>query len=111
MSQIVQVTTVTPSRGDAVGIARRLVEKRLAACAQVAGPITSIYWWKGSMEEAEEWVCVAKTRGELIPQVEQAIREIHPYQVPEILATPVVAGASSYLAWVVAETQTPAGSE
>ncbi len=100
----IQVITTTALREEAERIARELVEARLAACAQILGPITSTYRWQGKIETSEEWQCWIKTRGELFEQVEQAIRRIHPYEVPEILAVPVVAGSASYLAWLEAET-------
>ena len=96
--------TTTALREEAERIARELVEARLAACVQIVGPITSTYRWQGRIETGEEWQCWAKTRGELFARVEEAIRRIHPYEVPEILAVPVVAGSASYLAWLDAET-------
>ena len=72
---------------------------------QIVGPITSTYRWQGKIETGEEWQCWAKTRGELFARVEEAIRRIHPYEVPEILAVPVVAGSARYLAWLEAEIE------
>jgi periplasmic divalent cation tolerance protein len=100
----VQVVTTTALREEAERIARELVEARLAACVQIVGPILSTYRWQGKIETGEEWQCWAKTRGELFARVEEAIRRIHPYEVPEIIAVPVVAGSAKYLAWVNAET-------
>jgi periplasmic divalent cation tolerance protein len=71
---------------------------------QIVGPITSTYRWQGKIETSEEWQCWAKSRGELYAQIEQAIRRLHPYEVPEILAVPVVAGSDSYLKWLREET-------
>jgi periplasmic divalent cation tolerance protein len=101
----IQVVTTTARREEAQRIARELVEKRLAACAQVSGPITSIYRWQGKIETDEEWQCWCKTRGEFFAQVEAAIRAIHPYEVPEILAVPIVAGSERYLAWLDEQTR------
>ncbi len=100
----IQVVTTTALRDEAERIARELVEARLAACAQIVGPILSTYRWQGKIETGEEWQCWAKTRGELFARVEDAIRRIHRYEVPEILAVPVVAGSASYLAWLDTET-------
>jgi periplasmic divalent cation tolerance protein len=100
MPQYIQVVTTVERREDAQRIAQALVEQRLAACVQVLGPITSTYRWHGQIETAQEWQCWAKTRGELFNEVEQAIRAIHPYEVPEILATAVLAGNAGYLAWL-----------
>ena len=105
MSEFIQVMTAIGSRDDAQKIAEATVGKRLAACAQVIGPITSTYWWQGAMEAAEEWLCLVKTRKDLYKELEQAIREAHPYDEPEILAIPVVAGSQGYLAWVEREVR------
>jgi len=100
MPESVQVLTTVEKREEAETIARSLVEKRLAACVQIIGPITSTYRWKGEIETAEEWQCLVKTRRELYPQVERAIRRLHSYEVPEIIATPIVAGSADYLEWL-----------
>jgi periplasmic divalent cation tolerance protein len=105
MPDYLQVVTTTANRQDAERIARALVEQRLAACVQIVGPITSTYRWKGEIETSEEWQCWAKSRGELFERIEQAIRHLHPYEVPEILAVPVVAGSEKYLAWLWEETE------
>jgi periplasmic divalent cation tolerance protein len=105
VSPYIQVVTTTARREEAERIARELVERRLAACAQIVGPITSIYRWQGKIETDEEWQCWCKTRGELFARVEEAIRGMHPYEVPEILAMPVAAGSERYLAWLEEQTQ------
>ena len=100
MTEYIQVFTTTDKREDADKIAEEVVERRLAACAQVVGPITSTYWWKDNVEKAEEWLCFMKSTKELYEELENAISGIHPYEVPEILAVPVVAGIRSYLEWL-----------
>src|SRR5215472_10899910 len=105
MPEFIQVMTAIGSRDEAQKIAEATVGGRLAACAQVIGPITSTYWWQGAMEIAEEWLCLVKTRKDLYKELEQAIREAHPYDEPEILAIPVVAGSQGYLAWVEREVR------
>jgi periplasmic divalent cation tolerance protein len=110
MPEHVQIFTTTASREDAERIARTLVEERLAACVQVLGPIASTYRWQGAIETSQEWLCLAKSRGELYDAIEKAIRRIHPYQVPEILAVPVVAGSGDYLAWLDKEVKGAAGN-
>jgi len=100
MVDCVQVMTTTARREDAQRIAGALVEGRLAGCVQILGPITSTYRWQGAVETSEEWLCLVKSRRELYPQIEEAIRRLHPYDVPEILAVPVVAGSASYVAWL-----------
>lgn len=100
MATYVQVLTAIDTQEHAQELARTAVEARLAACAQVIGPITSTYWWQGRMETAEEFLCLMKTTSERYPELERAIRKAHPYQVPEILAIPVTAGLREYLAWL-----------
>ena len=100
MTNYVQVVTTTETKADAQAIANAVVEKRLAGCVQVIGPITSTYWWQEKIETAEEWLCVIKSRQDLYERLEKAIQEIHPYEVPEILATPVTEGSKSYLTWL-----------
>lgn len=104
MSDYLQVVTTTPTKEDARRIADRLVEKRLAACVQIVGPIASVYRWRGKIESTEEWQCHVKTRGALREAVEREIRANHPYEVPEIAALPVVAGNADYLAWIDEQT-------
>ncbi len=108
MISAIQVITTTSTRENALDIARALVDRRLAACVQIVGPIASVYRWQGKVEESAEWQCVIKTRIDLFPALEGAIRALHPYQVPEILATPVVAGGGDYLGWMDGELS-PAG--
>lgn len=104
MAEYIQVSTTTDKKEDAERISREIVEKRLAACVQISGPVTSVYRWKDNMEETEEWLLIMKTGKELYPELEEAIKKIHPYETPEILAVPVVAGSKSYLDWVDRET-------
>lgn len=104
MPELLLVLTTTPDRSKAQEIASRLVEAHLAACVQVRGPVHSTYRWEGKIEQAEEWQCQAKCVREVYPQVEAAIRELHPYEVPEIVAVPVVAGYEAYLGWVKQES-------
>jgi len=99
----IQVLTATASRDDAQRIATALVEQRLAACVQVIGPIASTYWWQGRVEQAEEWLCLIKSRRALYAELEQAIRARHPYETPEIMAVPVVAASQPYLHWLSQE--------
>jgi len=103
MTECIQVFTTTSKKTEARKIAKALVKRRLAACVQVLGPITSTYRWQGKIESSDEWLCLIKSTTELYPQLERAIRELHPYEVPEILAVPVVAGYQGYLDWLAAE--------
>ncbi len=100
MSDYVQVLTTAASEGEAGRIAELLVERRLAACVQVVGPVVSRYRWRGEVEEEREWQCLAKTTRAAYEAVEAAIREVHSYEEPEIVAMPIVAGSAGYLAWI-----------
>jgi periplasmic divalent cation tolerance protein len=104
LNDYIQVFTTVENREDAARIASAVVNRRVAACAQIVGPIRSTYWWKGKVEEAGEWLVMMKTRQGLFPALEKEIKSIHPYEVPEIIALPIVAGAKSYLEWIEAET-------
>ncbi len=100
MSEYVQVMTTAGSEEEAGRIASLLVERRLAACVHVVGPVVSRYRWQGKVEEEREWQCLAKTTRAAYEAVEAAIRELHSYDEPEIVATPIVAGSAGYLAWL-----------
>ncbi len=102
---VLQVTTTAGSREEADAVAAVLVERRVAACVQVVGPVQSRYWWDGKVEAATEWLCVAKTTAGRYPEVEAAIRAASSYDVPEIVAVPVVRGSDAYLRWVEDETR------
>ena len=103
MEEYIQVFTTTEEKNDAEKMAKVLVEKRLAACVQVIGPIISTYQWKGNLEIAQEWLCLIKTRRDLYDEVEAAIKEMHPYETPEIIAVPFVAASREYLEWLRSE--------
>jgi periplasmic divalent cation tolerance protein len=100
MAEYLQVLTTAGSEEEAERISAALVEHRLAACVQVLGPIASRYRWQGEVEAAREWICVAKTEAGRYAEVEAAIRELHSYDEPEIVATPIVAGSRGYLDWI-----------
>ena len=100
MEEYVQVVTTTEKKEDAEKIAKAIAEKRLAGCIQIIGPITSTYWWKGNVETAEEWLLFIKSKKNFYEELEKAIKEIHPYETPEIIAMPIVAGSKDYLEWL-----------
>lgn len=100
MPDTIQILTTTPDKPTAQKIAKSLIDRRLAACVQIAGPIESIYRWEGNVETATEWQCWIKTTRDRYSDVEQAIRQLHPYQVPEILAMPLVGGQTDYIQWL-----------
>ena len=95
-----QVTTTLPDRDAANRIGRRLVEERLAACAQVVGPVASVYWWQGEVETAGEWYCHLKTTAARVETLMARLRELHPYETPEIVALPMTEADPAYLRWI-----------
>lgn len=96
--------TTLPERADAETLARELLVARLAACIQIGAAVQSLYHWKGEIETAREVPMAIKTRVELYAQVERAIRERHPYELPEIVAVPITDGLPAYVDWIAAET-------
>ena len=102
---VLLVLTNLPDAEAAGGLARLLVESKFAACVNQLPPVRSTYQWQGKLERAEEVPLLIKTTVARYPEVEQAIRIAHPYDVPEIIALPITRGLPEYLAWVVAETQ------
>jgi len=104
VTEFIQVLTTVDDEGKAKGIANAILEKRLAACVQVIGPISSSYWWKEKIEHSKEWICLAKARAEDYEQLQSVIKSVHPYEVPEIIATPISFGNPAYLNWVRDET-------
>lgn len=105
--EYLQVQTTTDSRAEAVELGRAAVQARLAACAQVAGPVASTYWWEGGIERAEEWLVLLKLPADRYAELAAFIAERHSYDEPEIVALPILAGSASYLSWIQEETHQP----
>lgn len=103
----VLLCTCPPQAADDLAVA--LLERRLVACVNAIAGVASRYRWKGKVERDDETLLVLKTTAERVPEVIAALEELHPYDVPELLALPVAEGAASYLNWVREETA-PAGS-
>jgi periplasmic divalent cation tolerance protein len=100
---VIAVLTNLPDSESAFNLARDLVRRRLAACVNVLAPATSFYRWEGREEQATEIPVVIKSVTDRYPELERAIREIHPYALPEIIALPVSHGLANYLGWVADE--------
>lgn len=107
MSDHLLVTTTTDSQSAAEQIARHLVEQRLAACVQIIGPVTSVYWWQQKLETSGEWLCQIKTRADKFAELQSAIRAVHTYDVPEIVGVPITHGSADYLGWLDDELAGP----
>jgi periplasmic divalent cation tolerance protein len=104
MEHAVLVYTTWPSAADAEAAGRALVERRLAACVNILPGMTSLYRWEGKIERAEEAVMIVKTRASLADTVSDAVKELHTYDTPAILVMPLESVEKSYLAWLMAET-------
>ncbi|MFD0204284.1 MULTISPECIES: divalent-cation tolerance protein CutA [Saccharothrix] len=100
MADFLQVTTTAADREVAARLARSAVSARLAAGAQVVGPVTSFFWHLGEQSEGEEWQVTLKTSAERYPELEAHLRREHPWDNPEVTAVPLVAASEDYLAWL-----------
>jgi periplasmic divalent cation tolerance protein len=103
-TKVMIVFSSAGSRDEAERIAKLLIEERLAGCVQYM-PVSSIYKWKGKIESASEWLMIIKTRARLIKEVISRIKQLHSYELPEIVAVDVSNGLPEYLAWVISETE------
>ena len=92
------------SRDEALSIGRTVVQERLAACANVLDGSTSVYWWRGALEQAGEAVLILKTRAELVERLSARVRELHSYECPCVVALPIAGGNPGYLDWIAGET-------
>jgi periplasmic divalent cation tolerance protein len=89
-----------PSRKEAGKIAKRLLNERLIACANIINEINSLFWWKGKTDKAKESLIIIKTISKNFRKIKKRIKEIHSYEVPEIIALPIAAGEKNYLKWI-----------
>ena len=105
MQDYVQVLVSIDDEDKAHDLQRLILKHRAAACVQILGPISSAYWWEGQIEEAQEWLCLAKTRRSEYGRLESLVKQNHPYETPEIIAIPILAGNKEYLEWIDSETK------
>src|SRR3990170_2374591 len=94
------VLVTTPSKQEAEKITQHLLDSKLIACGNIIGPICSIFRWSGKMEKVEEYLTVMKSRRDLFEKLVEAVKALHSYEVPEILALPIVEGSKAYLDWL-----------
>lgn len=106
-ARIVLVYVTISNKQEAERVARKVVAERIAACANLLGPIRSIYRWKGNVEEGDEWALLLKTRAARLPHLIARVRSLHSYEVPCIVAIPIVGGHRPFLQWIAAETRPP----
>ena len=100
MSEYLLVLTTIDSTEEAARLGRTLVERRLVACVNDLGPVRSFFAWKGKLEDDSERLLLMKTRADRYSDLEAALKELHPYEVPEIIAIPIERGSQAYFAWV-----------
>lgn len=104
LNKAIIVFITAPNEDEAAGIARSLVEARLAACVNIVKNVRSIYTWQGNIEDASEILMIAKTQNNLFDALSAKVRELHSYDVPEIIAIPITGGSEDYLQWLRAST-------
>lgn len=105
MDKHILVLTTVPEEKSGQKITSHLLEERLAACVTISPASQSLYWWKGQIAKEPEHILFIKTKADLYPELEKKIREIHPYEVPEIIALPIQKGLTDYLNWIDKETK------
>lgn len=105
MTDVIIILITAGSEEEAEKIARTLVAEQLAACVNVVSPIRSIYRWEGKVQDDREWLLFIKTQQTRFAAVEARVKTLHSYQVPEVIALPVVDGSEKYLGWVKSETK------
>ena len=103
MAGFIQITITVGTREEGQQLVHNLVENRLIACGQIVGPIQSTYWWKGKIETAQEWMCLAKSKEEKFAEIVRQVRRMHSYEVPEIIAVPLIAVDADYSHWLEEE--------
>src|SRR5215475_1742082 len=106
MTDKIVVMTTCDSEQQATDLARHLVEARMAACVNILPKARSIYRWKDQVETADEWLLIIKSRRDLIASLKVEIAKIHTYEVPELIAFPIVEGSEAYLDWLDRELTT-----
>lgn len=104
-NEVVVILVSAPDASVASEIAREMLRRRLVACANIIPAVRSLYWWKGQLEESDEVLMVLKARRGDVSALADLIRDLHPYDVPEVIATEAVGGLEEYLDWIGAETE------
>lgn len=105
MTDKIVVFSTCGDEAEAQRVGRHLVEQRVAACVTLVPGARSIYWWQGKVEESSEWILIIKSSREALPKLREQLQKVHSYQVPEIVALPIVDGSQPYLDWMEREIQ------
>ena len=111
MTSFIEIHITTATEEEAIRLGEILVDAKLAACAQISGPIRSIYVWEGKREFSLEWVCCLKSRELLFPELVKAVRKHHSYQCPQIIAVPILKANEDYLRWMEEQSQSEPRTE
>ena len=106
--RLVYITVSSADEARKVG--KEIVSQRLAACVNILGPIQSMYWWKGNLQEDNEMVVIAKTTAALLPRLIERVKAVHSYEIPCIVALPLTEGNPDFLDWIAQETESPSNS-
>ena len=104
MDEYLLVISTVPSKEEGEQIAQKIVQERLAACVNISSVVQSFYWWEERISDDQEFILFIKTRASLFPKLEERIKSLHSYQVPEIIALPIHAGSKEYLDWIASNT-------
>jgi len=104
MSAHIVILITTGSVDEGQNIARTLVDERLAACVNIISPIQSVYRWEGQVQDDQEVLLIVKTATEMLEPLAVRVKQLHSYEVPEIIALPIIAGATDYLDWIDKQT-------
>jgi periplasmic divalent cation tolerance protein len=107
MTEFIIIFVTAGSAAEAETIAKTLIEEQLAACVNILPPIRSIYRWEGKLTDDQEWLVLIKTRAERFSAVEARVKALHSYQIPEVIALPIVQGAAGYLRWLLESVSEP----
>lgn len=99
------VLVTTANKTEAEKITQALLNAKLIACANIISPVTSFFHWKNQIDQAEECLIVMKSRMDLFPELQATVKRLHSYEVPEILALPIVEGSRAYLSWLQSVTK------
>jgi len=100
MSSYIVVFMTVPDEKEATKIVHSLLKERLIACANIVGPVSSLFWWEGKIDKASEFLVIMKSKKNLFKKLSERVKELHSYEVPEVIALPVIEGLPSYLNWL-----------
>lgn len=100
MTNSLVVMVTVPSKKDSENISKTVLDKKLCACVNIVGGVRSLFYWKNKIDDTEEFLLIIKTNKEKYKELEDSIKKIHPYSVPEIIALPIAFGSNDYLDWI-----------